>query len=129
MARNFRIQIVDIASNEVAVEYPLPNQVIHNGLGGGTETLIPDTPEKIQIASLFKQMTTAWKDAKQGELVAPASIMDRPVGQLNITPSAYSEPCDQCPYIAKGRSGALAAAQLKLHKKYKHSGVKVGSGK
>ncbi len=119
--RKFQIQIVD-DKDEVVIQFPVPTNVIHNGFGGGTDTPLPDYSENHQIKDLMTELKLKLGAPMPGESVTPPK--QAPIAGYS------SELCDGkgCDYVGHGRTQALAEANLKFHKKYKHSGAKVGSG-
>src|SRR5579864_1159502 len=121
--RTFRIQIID-EKDEVVVQYPLPTTYQHNGLGAGTETPILENDEKAKLLVMLMDArafikaggaATGWIEKKNENTVTSETL------------SGVTAKCDQCDYFAVGKTQKLADSNLKLHKKYKHLGSKVGS--
>ncbi len=112
--RKFKLFVQD-ENNEVVLEYPIPTHFQGNGLGGGIETPVPDVPDKLQIASLFKHVIACWNKPLQ-------------TGSSPAEEPHFEEKClfTKCDYIAKGRSAALKDANMRLHTRFKHEGKKVG---
>ncbi len=111
--RKFKLFIQDAENDETVIEYPIPTHFMGNGLGGGTETPQPTYEEKLAIIDLM----TSTKIYALGKGTKP----DAPGGN-------FSAMCDVsgCGYTSGARTFALAEANVKLHKRFKHEGAKVG---
>ncbi len=126
--RKFRIFIQDDETDETILEYPIPTAYQHNGFGGGTETPLPTREEQTDIKNLMTHLMTQLKVAMGNTGKFKTASGEVVKDDINHT---FSSKCEDatCGYTAYGKTQNTADANLRLHRKYKHDGAKVGSSK